>query len=103
MDGDRRRACKARKGHPGGIREPSDQRCAGPAAPECAPVICEECLHRHECMEQRGQCTEYIARKEIQKQIEMLNKKYRTPAGTGTDKSEKSDAAGREKRAQPGY
>lgn len=36
---------------------------------------CADCLHNHECMEQRGRCREYKDLEEVREEIEMLNKK----------------------------
>lgn len=36
---------------------------------------CADCLHNHECMEQRGRCREYKDLEEVREDIEMLNKK----------------------------
>ena len=46
-------------------------------------------------------CTEYRSREEVAKQIEMLNKKYRTSVGAGTDQGKTGGVAGGEKRDQP--
>lgn len=39
---------------------------------------CADCLHLHECMEQRGRCKEYKTLKEVKKDIEMLNKMFKS-------------------------
>lgn len=69
-------------------------------------MICEKCIHTDECFEKRGRCTSFKtpkqARKEIKDDVKRINANYKkAPAGTGADESEKSDAAGGEKRDQP--
>ena len=48
-------------------------------------MICDDCLHQSICMEQRGRCTEYKSREEIRRQIESINKKYKTTRRTGAN------------------
>ena len=43
-------------------------------------MICDKCLHQWECMEQRGQCTEYKTLEQVRKEIEELNENHKKPA-----------------------
>lgn len=50
-------------------------------------------------MEQRGRCKEFKSRKEIMRQIEVLNKKYKSARRSGTDEGKVQEAS-RELRPQ---
>ena len=46
---------------------------------------CADCLHNHECMEQRGRCREYKDLEEVREDIEMLNKTAKPSARSEAD------------------
>lgn len=60
-------------------------------------MICDDCIHQWECWEQRGQCREFVSREEIRRQIEMLNKTYKsaTYSMAGNEAVSRSDDMGR--------
>lgn len=49
---------------------------------------CTDCLHNHECMEQRGRCREYKDLKGVMEDIEMLNQKAKLAACSEADKAD---------------
>ena len=49
---------------------------------------CADCLHNHECMEQRGRCREYKDLEEVREDIEMLNQKAKLTACSEADKAD---------------
>jgi hypothetical protein len=51
---------------------------------------CTDCLHNHECMEQRGSCREYKDLEEVREEIAMLNKKALCGGFTGCSEADKS-------------
>ena len=47
--------------------------------------MCDDCLHFHECMEQRGICTEYKTLEQVRQEIEKLNENQKkAPRTTAT-------------------
>ena len=58
---------------------------------------CADCLHNHECMEQRGRCREYKDLKGVMEDIEMLNQK--AVRGRLTGRADAHEAAVRQQRA----
>ena len=50
---------------------------------------CADCLHNHECMEQRGRCREYKDLEEVREDIEMLNQKAVRGGFTGCSAADK--------------
>lgn len=50
---------------------------------------CADCLHNHECMEQRGRCREYKDLEEVREDIEMLNQKAVCGGFTGCSAADK--------------
>ena len=60
---------------------------------------CADCLHNHECMEQRGRCREYKDLEEVREDIEMLNKKAVLRQGRPAKRSEADTADNCQERA----
>ena len=60
---------------------------------------CADCLHNHECMEQRGRCREYKDLEEVREDMEMLNQKAVLRQGRPARRSETDTADNRQERA----
>ena len=48
-------------------------------------MICDDCLYKPICMEQRGQCREYKTLEQVRKEIEQLNENQKVTSTVSTN------------------
>lgn len=53
-------------------------------------MTCDDCLHKSECMEQRGICREFKSLEDLKRDVERINENFKAAARRAkTDKSGK--------------